>query len=428
MAMYRQIAVGIGTMENQRLEKNFQLRLLKYLLFWSLSFFMIQDTSSATDMKCEIKSSCPLSGCQHTNPMIVDPDSNITRKCSIRTGMLAQGMTWKQARQAVQNGTGLSDLVLLQSNSAKDSGSVSCYCASISFTRKLQAWTSSTPRFYDKGVPIDLKCFFSGWPLPREVQWYKNGEIITNGTERIYHSEDKKWKKGVETLRSTLHLPPGREKQEGFYKCSARNSIPGWKSETFKILQMIYQCPLPKGPTIDSLEVLAAKYSNVNLSCWIDHDPGFFLCSGEWYLNDNQAPLERGEKYKIVEKKTLSKCKTEFILSISNVTKNDRGTYSCHWLCDFINTTKAAIDLKVFDNQPTVQATTESATTSPKNALLSSPPSGIRREWLLLIVILSASIGVLFVLCVWFVVKKKKASALYTKTRNSIALDLAGGY
>ena len=107
---------------------------------------------------------------------------------------------------------------------------------------KLQAWTSSTPRFYDKGVPIDLKCFFSGWPLPREVQWYKNGEIITNGTERIYHSEDKKWKKGVETLRSTLHLPPGREEQEGFYKCSARNSIPGWKSETFKILQMIYQC------------------------------------------------------------------------------------------------------------------------------------------------------------------------------------------
>jgi len=44
MAMYRQIAVGIGTMENQRLEKNFQLRLLKYLLFWSLSFFMIQGT------------------------------------------------------------------------------------------------------------------------------------------------------------------------------------------------------------------------------------------------------------------------------------------------------------------------------------------------------------------------------------------------
>ena len=64
-------------------------------------------------------------------------------------------------------------------------------------------------------------------------------------------------------------------------------------------------------------------------------------------------PSERGEKYKIVQKKTLSKCKTEFILSIFNVTENDEGTYSCHWLCEYKNTTKAAIDLKVYDNPST---------------------------------------------------------------------------
>ena len=42
--------------------------------------------------------------------------------------------------------------------------------------------------------------------------------------------------------------------------------------------------------------------------------------------------------------------------------------------------------------------------------------TGIRREWLLqlLIVILSALVGVLLMVCVWFVVKKKKTSALYT--------------
>ena len=42
--------------------------------------------------------------------------------------------------------------------------------------------------------------------------------------------------------------------------------------------------------------------------------------------------------------------------------------------------------------------------------------TGIRREWLLqlLIVILSVLVGVLLMVCVWFVVKKKKASALYT--------------
>ena len=97
---------------------------------------------------------------------------------------------------------------------------------------KLQIVRSSgSPRFYKKDVRNDLECHFSGWPPPREVQWNKNDKIITNGTESIYHSEDRKWKKGEETLRSTLHLPPWGEEQEGDYKCSARNSIPGWESE-----------------------------------------------------------------------------------------------------------------------------------------------------------------------------------------------------
>lgn len=63
--------------------------------------------------------------------------------------------------------------------------------------------------------------------------------------------------------------------------------------------------------------------------------------------------LEGGEKYELVVKKIRSKCKIEFILSIFNVTENDEGTYSCHWLYkDEINT-KAAIDLKIFDDLPT---------------------------------------------------------------------------
>lgn len=412
-------------MENQYLKKKFKLPLVKYLMFSSLSLLMIQDSSSTTDMKCEIRSSCPLPGCQHTDPITVDPDSNITRNCSISTGKRAQGMTWKLARQEVQNSNGLSDLVLLQSKSTKDIGNMSCDCTNIDFARKLQiVWSSNSPKFYRKDVPKDLECHFSGWPLPREAQWHKNGKIITNGTERIYYSET--WKKGEETFRSTLHLPPGREEQEGFYSCSARNSISGWESEAFKRMEMIYQCPRATSLTVDSLEVLAAKYSNVNLSCWIDN-PDLSFCSGKWYLDDNLVQLKGGEKYEIVVKKIRSKCKIEFILSIFNVTENDGGTYSCYWLCrDEINT-KAAIDLKIFDDLPTVQATTESPTTS---ALLSSRPSGIRRVWppRLLIVVLSVLFGVLFMLCVWFVVKKKKASALYSKKRRCIFLDLAGGY
>ena len=89
---------------------------------------------------------------------------------------------------------------------------------------------------------MNLECFFSGWPLPHEVQWYKDGKIITNGTEGIYHLEDKKRKNGKETLRSKLSFPPGREEQEGIYKCSAKNNIPGWQSEVSEYLQLIYEC------------------------------------------------------------------------------------------------------------------------------------------------------------------------------------------
>ena len=75
--------------------------------------------------------------------------------------------------------------------------------------------------------------------LTRSGHWYKDGELNTNETEGIYHSEDEREKNGEKTLRSTLHLPKGREEMEGFYKCSAKNSIP--RSASFET-QMIYEC------------------------------------------------------------------------------------------------------------------------------------------------------------------------------------------
>ena len=70
-------------------------------------------------------------------------------------------------------------------------------------------------------------------------------------------------------------------------------------------------------------------------------------------LNDNQVPWKGGQKYEMVEKKTRSNCKVEYILSIFNVTENDGGSYSCHCLCENKYATKAPIDLKVFDDLPT---------------------------------------------------------------------------
>ena len=86
---------------------------------------------------------------------------------------------------------------------------------------------------------MDLTCYFSGWPFPDEVSWYKDGQPITSGTEDIVHFEDEQWNYDEKILQSTLHLPPGREEQEGIYKCSARNSIPSIASYE---IQVIYIC------------------------------------------------------------------------------------------------------------------------------------------------------------------------------------------
>ena len=99
---------------------------------------------------------------------------------------------------------------------------------------------TNSPNYIIQDKPTTLKCLFSGWPLPDTVHWYKDDELISNGTGDIYHSLQKK----DETLHSTLHLPPGREEHEGYYKCSARNSIPGWSSSKSEVIQIIHKCKL----------------------------------------------------------------------------------------------------------------------------------------------------------------------------------------
>lgn len=102
-------------------------------------------------------------------------------------------------------------------------------------------WISDTPIFFYKDEkPQDLECFFSGWPLAFEVHWYKDGKIITNGTEGIYYSEDRRRKYGMETVYSRLSLPLGREELEGSYKCRAKNKISGRQASDS--LQYIYVC------------------------------------------------------------------------------------------------------------------------------------------------------------------------------------------
>ena len=159
-----------------------------YTVYWKVNLrlcgcsFQSTDTSSTTDMKCEIRSSCFLSGCQHTD-MTVDPDSNITHNCSISTGKHAQGMTWKQARQEVQNSTGLSDLMLLKSNSTKDSGNMTCYCTNINFIRRCffgcsvvngREWLWSVTKFW----VIKICFLLRPWPSKKNNNNNNNRRLL----------------------------------------------------------------------------------------------------------------------------------------------------------------------------------------------------------------------------------------------------------
>ncbi|PFX26782.1 hypothetical protein AWC38_SpisGene8551 [Stylophora pistillata] len=264
----------------------------------------LEDVSSAPSAKCEIKSSCSLSsGCQFTNQMTVDPGSKIPTNCSVNTGGKAKVVTWNQAKQRVGTSSGgVSDLVL-EKVSSPASGSYSCECTSVNFTRDLQVILgSSTPNIITKDKTFDLECHFVGWPLPTTVNWYKEKSLannvthtlITNGTMRMYHSQEKAWKNGKEILRSSLHLPSGTEDQEGFYTCKAQSTIIGWSSSASYTIQMIYECPLPQTPTVSSSQISASKFSNVSLTCLVDTDESGCPEELYWFKNNDKTSLASG--------------------------------------------------------------------------------------------------------------------------------------
>ena len=106
----------------------------------------------------------------------------------------------------------------------------------------------------------------------------------------------------------------------------------------------------PGRPHVSSPDVWARASANVNLTCLVEVYPQCDHQALRWFFSKRDSePLRAGEKYEIQERRTNTKCKTDFIVTIINVTKTDEGWYSCHWTCnkDGFCSTSSSIQLKV---------------------------------------------------------------------------------
>ena len=96
-------------------------------------------------------------------------------------------------------------------------------------------------------------------------------------------------------------------------------------------------------------------YNNVSLKCLVEIDPdncAAYSMKFQWFFNNSSTPLTSGEKYDIQERRTNSRCKIDFILTIANVTDDDEGKYICQGICrkfkpSYLNST-SFIQLNVF--------------------------------------------------------------------------------
>ena len=114
----------------------------------------------------------------------------------------------------------------------------------------------------------------------------------------------------------------------------------------------IYAGTGPKHPPISPPEVSVTAYNNVSLKCLVEIDPdncAAYSMKFQWFFNNSSTPLTSGEKYDIQERRTNSRCKIDFILTIANVTDDDEGKYKCQWICAKDDSSSASfIQLNVF--------------------------------------------------------------------------------
>ena len=106
----------------------------------------------------------------------------------------------------------------------------------------------------------------------------------------------------------------------------------------------------PGAPYVSSPEVSVTAFNNVSLKCLAGVRPSDCYDNElQWRFSNSSRPLKSGEKYEIQKRRTKTKCRTDFMITIFNVTYADEGKYSCHWLC------KAADDFRSVFKISTIQ-------------------------------------------------------------------------
>ena len=133
---------------------------------------------------------------------------------------------------------------------------------------------------------------------------------------------------------------------------------------------------VPRAPQISSPIVLVTAFTNVSLRCLVAVRPSDCYDNElEWYFNNSWTSLKSGEKYEIQERKTKTKCKTDFIITIFNVTEVDEGKYKCTWFCKKDHLTfldrSSTIQLMVF---PSPAGSPTGSLTGMNNCVIISSP------------------------------------------------------
>ena len=85
---------------------------------------------------------------------------------------------------------------------------------------------------------------------------------------------------------------------------------------------------------ISPRHVSVTGFNNVSFKCLVEGRPDSCFSNNEFQWRFLDRPLKSGEKYEIQERKTKTKCKTDFIITIFNVTQADEGKYKCTSFCE----------------------------------------------------------------------------------------------